>query len=191
MTITIIPPQAFKTIPWKNGLGKTTELAISKGGQLSDFDWRLSIATVTKDGVFSDFSGYDRNLILISGKGISLTHNENKIDKLKNLLDMSSFDGGCKTFGKLTDGLIKDFNVMTKTGVYQAVVERYVEYQSITLSVNCQYFVYALNEDVFVSFDETNMSLAAGYLLSVPLTNNSKILLKGRHIIVIQLISTD
>ena len=72
MTINIISPEQYKTIPWKNGLGETTELAINEGGDVTNFDWRLSIARVTKDGFFSDFSNYSRNLILISCKGLRL-----------------------------------------------------------------------------------------------------------------------
>jgi len=60
--ITIISPQQFKKTPWKNGKGETTELAISEGGTLENFDWRLSIASVTEDGAFSYFTGYCRNL---------------------------------------------------------------------------------------------------------------------------------
>jgi len=54
--LTIISPQQFKQIPWKNGKGTTTELAISDGGTLDHFAWRLSIASVVEDGEFSDFS---------------------------------------------------------------------------------------------------------------------------------------
>ncbi len=189
MSIKIISPAGFKTIPWKNGLGETTELAISEGGSLTNFDWRLSIATVSQDGVFSDFSGYDRNLVLISGQGISLTHDDEKIDKLEHLLDMASFDGGCKTFGQLTDGMIKDFNIMTKTGVYQAVVERYSEAQSISLLANKQYFVYALKSDTLVSSNNKNITLSEGHLLAVSSENIDELQLNGSHLIVIQLIN--
>jgi len=199
MGITIVPPQDFKTIPWKNGLGETTELAISEGGTLTDFDWRLSIATVAQDGIFSDFSGYDRNLVLISGQGISLTHDDKKLDKLEQALDMSSFDGGCKTYGELTAGVIKDFNIMTKSGDYQALVDRYLEHQSITLAANRQYFVYSLKSDAFLKANGINansanalnkvMTLAAGHLLAVSLNNNDELLLTGSELIVIQLIN--
>ena len=51
--INIITPEQFNTIPWKNGKGQTTELAISENGSIDDFDWRLSIASVVEDGAFS------------------------------------------------------------------------------------------------------------------------------------------
>ncbi|HIG67219.1 MAG TPA: hypothetical protein EYQ44_05265 [Porticoccaceae bacterium] len=64
------------------------------------------MASVTEDGFFSDFSNYSRNLVLIPGNGIRLEHDNQKVEQLDQLLDMASFDGGCKTFGTLTSGEI-------------------------------------------------------------------------------------
>ena len=188
MTITIISPETFKTIPWKNGLGETTQLAISEGGELANFDWRLSIASVTEDGFFSDFSGYSRNLVLISGQGIRLEHDNYAEDQLDQLLDMASFDGGCKTFGKLTAGAIKDFNIMTKTSAYQAQVECYIDEQCITLKANAQYFVYGLSQMTKLTLTNNKMKLPCGYLLAISKDNKEEVLIKGANLIIIQLV---
>ena len=61
--------------PWKNGLGVTSELAISPPGadfKLNNFDWRISSAMVTGDNVFSHFAGYNRLLFVLTGHGIIL-----------------------------------------------------------------------------------------------------------------------
>ena len=71
---TIYSPESFITMPWRNGLGSTIELLKHPSGD--SFKWRLSMADVTQDGAFSDFSGYDRCLILVNGTGITLTNNE-------------------------------------------------------------------------------------------------------------------
>jgi environmental stress-induced protein Ves len=113
--IEIIEPAQFKTVPWKNGKGETIEMAINPGATSDDFDWRLSMASVVDDGVFSNFSGYTRNLILIEGDGIDLQHNDSKIDKLSHLLDYATFDGGSKTMANLHGSAITDFNVITRT----------------------------------------------------------------------------
>ena len=72
----IYSPEDFQTLPWRNGLGSTVELIseILEGHEA--FSWRLSIASVANDGPFSDFSGYDRTLLLLEGAGITL-HNPN------------------------------------------------------------------------------------------------------------------
>ena len=87
----IIPPEQFKKIPWKNGKGITTELAINNGGTLNDFEWRISIASVDVDGEFSDFTGYLRNLILVAGNGIDLQYDSGKVDRLNNILSFVTF----------------------------------------------------------------------------------------------------
>ena len=188
MAINIISPEQFTTIPWKNGRGKTTQLAISEGGDLANFDWRLSIATVSENGIFSDFSGYSRNLVLISGKGIHLEHDNKKVDQLEQLLDMASFDGGCKTLGKLTSGPIIDFNIMTKTAIYQAQVKRYIDEQYITLTANAQYFVYGLSQVTKLNITHEDMELPTGYLLAVSKDNKEEVVIKGANLIVIQLV---
>lgn len=190
MSINIISPEQFNTVAWKNGLGQTTELAINEGGTLSDFDWRLSIASVTEDGIFSDFSGYDRHLVLISGQGIRLTHDDEKVDELTQQLDMAIFDGGSKTYGKLSAGTIEDFNIMTKSGAYQADIMRYRDQQTIKLKAKTQYFVYTLSTNSLITFGKNEIVLPAQHLLSVANTNTNEILLHGETLIVIQLTRT-
>jgi environmental stress-induced protein Ves len=57
-----------RTMPWRNGLGTTTELIVHpEGATLTDFDWRLSMAHVTADAPFSKFEGIDRLLIVLEG----------------------------------------------------------------------------------------------------------------------------
>ena len=128
--LTILSPETFKTTPWKNGLGHTTELAINSGGNLDNFNWRLSIASVVNDGDFSNFSGYQRNLVLIEGEGLILDHRNGDIDELTNLLDIAHFDGGSKTHGSLVNGGIKDFNIMTNENSFTAEVNCYVKQHS-------------------------------------------------------------
>ena len=193
MAINIISPEQYQTIPWKNGRGATTQLAISEGDDLTNFEWRLSIATVSENGVFSDFSGYSRYLVLLSGKGIRLEHDNDQVDQVDQLeqsLDMASFDGACKTFGTLTSGPIIDFNIMTKTAVYQAQVKRYIDEQYITLMANAQYFVYGLSQVTKLTCTNENTELPAGYLLAVSKNNKEKVGIKGANLIVIQLVKS-
>jgi len=150
VNINIIKPEQFTLVPWKNGLGHTTELAINEGGDLNGFDWRLSIASVVADGEFSNFSGYQRNLVLIEGNSLTLDHQNGEVDKLNNLLDIARFDGGCKTLGSLSHGSIKDFNIMTKIGAVTPTVNCYRELKTVTVSLSktrlC--FAYSLTDDM-------------------------------------------
>jgi environmental stress-induced protein Ves len=149
--VQIIHPHDFKRLPWKNGKGETIELAINEGGSLADFDWRISMASVTEDGPFSDFSGYQRHLLLLEGTGIELTHldgtsinntinnsinnGENKVGHqarhdlqtletqiLDTPLGIAAFDGALATSGKLIAGPIRDFNLIVKADKYHSQV---------------------------------------------------------------------
>ncbi len=189
--ITVISPDYFKTIPWKNGLGSTTELAISSGGKLDDFAWRLSIATVDNDGVFSDFSGYQRDLVLIAGKGITLEHDGKSTDNLTKLLDVAHFDGGSKTVGTLSHGSIKDFNIMTKQGHYSAKVNTYTNKQVVTMPAKSELvFVYSLSSYCQVSQASLTTSVPTGSLARLDNDEHlSKhdISISGENMIVIEL----
>ena len=60
--------QDYRTMPWKNGGGSTTELAIfPEDAKLDHFIWRLSTASVNTAGPFSHFSQIDRTLAILSG----------------------------------------------------------------------------------------------------------------------------
>lgn len=194
--ITIFSPDTFKTIPWKNGLGYTTELAINEGGTLDDFDWRLSIASVVNDGDFSNFSGYQRNLVLIEGEGLTLDHRNGDIDNLTSLLDVANFDGGSNTHGKLLNGVIKDFNIMTNQASFSAEVDCSMEQQSVTveLSTDNLIFAYSLTDEIIISdLRKEYHSVPVGSLVKLQSNNNSikndKLVntISGNNLIIIQL----
>lgn len=182
--INIISAQSFKAIPWKNGKGITTELAINPTGTLDNFQWRLSIATVAEDGIFSDFSGYMRNLVLIEGDSLSLTHNENKTDTLTKLLDFATFDGGCKTLGTLQNGAIKDFNIITSKSACDTRVETYPRPTHQTISFNGLVFAFSLTSDISIQKNRTDpQRVHQGDLLQ--LNHPDKMTLSGTDLILV------
>ncbi len=195
--LTILSPDTFKTIPWKNGLGHTTELAISDGGSLDNFDWRLSIASVVNDGDFSNFSDYQRNLVLIKGEGLTLDHRNGYVDNLTKLLDIARFDGGCNTHGALVNGGIKDFNIMTKQTSFSANVNCYIEQQSVTveLSTDSLVFAYSLTDEMIISdLQDESHSVPPESLAQLKHSNGSKssnkpvTTITSKNLIVIQLL---
>jgi uncharacterized protein len=66
----VIRPDAFVTMPWKNGGGITHEIAREMEGER--ILWRLSMAEVASDGPFSSFPGLTRILTVIRGAGLVL-----------------------------------------------------------------------------------------------------------------------
>jgi len=183
---TVFSPESFKTIPWKNGKGETIELAINDGGTLDDFTWRLSMASVVEDGVFSDFSGYQRNLVLIEGNGISLQHDDNKIDKLNNLLEVANFDGACRTVGNLHAGAITDFNIISHQEKCLVKVETYNKSQSVEINSADLCFVYSLSGEYILRDSHLPpQTIASGHLLKLSNPQANNLSIEGRQLIVI------
>ena len=105
----------YKSMPWANGLGMTTELAVEKHDPPRDdspFIWRISIAGVNEDGPFSTFSNIDRNLMLIDGNGITLDGGPHGVGVLFEEFQVYGFPGDIELSGKLADGPILDLNLM-------------------------------------------------------------------------------
>jgi len=114
---TIIPQSDYVRMPWKNGLGETLEIAVCcENGEVL---YRISKAAVVEDGVFSDFNGLNRTLVLLSGQGMQLTHKNDDAEHCHDLtqpLSMAKFAGGDTTHATLTNGIIEDLNIMTREG---------------------------------------------------------------------------
>ena len=104
--VELIRAESYRAVPWKNGGGMTREIAAADG-------WRLSIATIERDGPFSDFTGYDRTIVAIEGNGIELRI-DGEIAVLDRLYVPFRFRGEARTECRLIDGPVRDFNVMTQ-----------------------------------------------------------------------------
>jgi len=110
--ITLIPPSDYRVMAWRNGQGTTTEIAIAPGAG-DRFRWRLSIADVAASGPFSDFSGYDRVIAVVSGAGMRLAVAGRAPVELTQASDPYPFPGDAATECTLLGGPIRDFNLMT------------------------------------------------------------------------------
>ncbi|NVK23185.1 MAG: HutD family protein [Kangiellaceae bacterium] len=172
--ISIIAPHEFKHLAWKNGKGVTSELAISDGGDLNNFDWRLSIAGVSEDGGFSSFPAIQRYLFLLTGQGMKLEHaaldsNEVSVNYLNKPLDLAVFDGGAQTYASLANGPIRDFNLMVKSGVIEANVECLTEMSVKELQLADINFVYPLSDDcrVMLESQALDVELQAEHLMRI------------------------
>lgn len=118
-------PESYRTTPWRNGGGVTTELAIApEGATVADaFDWRLSTALVASSGPFSRFEGCDRTLLLLEGEGMDLDHASKGRAALGHLFQPLAFSGDWDTTGTLRGGPCRDFNVITRRARWRQAVE--------------------------------------------------------------------
>ncbi|PWF63902.1 hypothetical protein CBX96_08700 [Shewanella sp. BC20] len=128
--IRIIRYEECESSLWKNGGGSTKQLLIwPKGADLSNFDFRISIATISSDGPFSLFQGIDRQLCILEGEGVKLHIKGNDLGQSEEIILRPNkqpfcFSGETQIESKLLDNQILDFNVMTRRGNYTARIER-------------------------------------------------------------------
>ncbi|MGH8373437.1 MAG: HutD/Ves family protein [Gammaproteobacteria bacterium] len=119
--IQLLEVQDQRVMSWKNGGGVTRELAVypadaGLGG--NPFLWRISIADVAADGPFSAFPGYDRSIMLIAGKGMELTMQDEPSVQVSSHYRPLRFSGDVQTRCRLLDGPVRDFNVMSARGKF-------------------------------------------------------------------------
>lgn len=108
----------FSDLPsmaWKNGGGSTVELLTwPQGATLSDFDFRISVATVAQDGPFSVFPDIDRTLALVDGEGLTLHLAGEPAIVIDDANPYASFPGETSIHATVNHGTTMDFNVMTR-----------------------------------------------------------------------------
>ena len=114
----------YPSRPWKNGGGTTRDIIVSPpGASLDEFDWRLSLAQVDRDGPFSRFDNVDRTLVLLSG-AMTLQELDRRIELVRG--EPVEFPGERAIEATLNGGSTLDFNVMTRRGRTQHTVRHEV-----------------------------------------------------------------
>jgi environmental stress-induced protein Ves len=121
----IIRYAELKAQPWRNGGGVTRELASQPAatapqdstGSAGGWDWRVSIADMSKAGDFSAFPGMDRVLTVVEGELLLLSVDgaEHPLEKYRPF----RFSGDAAAAGALPTGDIRDLNVITRNGAFK------------------------------------------------------------------------
>jgi environmental stress-induced protein Ves len=111
-------------VPWKNGGGTTSEVAVyPQNAGFDDFGWRISIARIDRGGPFSIFPGIDRKLAMLEGR-VTLTIEGQSPIALAPDSPPAIFPGDAPTSAELIDSPASDLNVMTRRGAFTARMER-------------------------------------------------------------------
>jgi environmental stress-induced protein Ves len=120
--VRLLNPADYRSMPWKNGGGETTEIAVHPpAAALNAFAWRVSIATIDRSGPFSLFPGIDRTIALLEGAGIRLTGGGRDAD-LRTLFEPYAFAGEDAVDCSLVAGTVREFNAMFRRDGAQGTV---------------------------------------------------------------------
>mgnify|MGYP001324581379 CR=1 FL=1 len=123
----IIPAASYVTMPWRNGGGTTTEIAVSPpGADMAAFDWRLSMARVERAGPFSVFDGIDRTIAILEGDGLTLSVAGGGEVCLDKALAPYGFPGDVAAGAVLVGGPVLDLNLMSRRAGWRHALVRTV-----------------------------------------------------------------
>ena len=114
--ITPLNPAAFRHMPWKNGGGVTIDIAVTmlpgfEPGSWEGIIWRFSRTAIVTPGAFSDLSGFDRELALISGHGLVLRTPVGEID-VRQPFKPVRFAGETSIVSRLEAGPVEVVNLI-------------------------------------------------------------------------------
>ncbi len=145
--IRVLSPADYRQQRWKNGGGVTHEIA-------ADADaippaWRISIATIERDGPFSDFPGYDRTIVALDGGSVELSIDDETV--LLRRHEPYDFRGEAAVTCRLHGGAARDLNVMTKRSAFAHDVEVITSAQRFLVDDDELIFAYVLAGDATVA----------------------------------------
>lgn len=162
--------------PWKNGMGRTRELAIHPvGAALGDFDWRVSVAEVDSAAPFSAFPGVDRQIALLEGAGFVMRFADGSEHRLDEPYAPFAFAGEASVDVRLIDGATRDFNLMLRRGVADGRIETW---RAGAHALDGVALVYATRADIVTPEGR----LQAGDVWHVPTGTQGALTLDGESI---------
>ena len=169
MKITTVEKAVFRRMPWANGGGETTELHSHVEDTSGRMLWRISMADVLAAGPFSLFDGYDRILVLLEGHGLSLSYEGGGNSQLRRRYDFAKFPGDIETFATVSDGPVRDFNVIADRSSFKPDVSIVQSSGSFRILPSTQIAtVYSVEHDVVVEApNKHRISLLLGNLLVI------------------------
>ena len=120
--VRVLRARDHRRMAWANGGGTTYEVATWPAGVgLDACDWRISLAHIEADGLFSILPGIDRTLVLVEGEAMVLAVDGVTVPLARH--EVACFAGEQTVSCTLTHGATRDLNVMTRRGRCAASVE--------------------------------------------------------------------
>lgn len=160
--IQIVRAENHREMPWRNGGGVTTEIAVyPPGASMENFEWRVSLATMAGAGPFSAFPGVDRLLTVVDGRGVRLQIGGGPPVTCTRASEPLQFGGDLPVEARTVDGIVTILNIMVRRGRCRASLDRHIaaEIQELPLSAPIS-LVLCRDGQVTLSQEEWSETLA-------------------------------
>ena len=159
--ITELDPKDYRRTPWKNGGGVTIDIAEQ------DNAWRFGRTPITAPGPFSDYSGFDRAQVLVSGNGLVLQTPDGEID-VRTPFKPVRFAGETAITSRLESGPVEVVNLIGNRATVRIDLQVLRAGAAIGRSAGT-HIVYAADGPVALAIDRASHRLAADHALRIDL----------------------
>jgi len=120
----LIQNRDLRWTPWKNGGGRTRELAVWPAGASMgqpQLGWRLARAECSQPGPFSSFPGFDRLLVPLD-RDLGLRHESTQSLRRVRRGECARFAGEWSTHVELPEGPARDLNLLCARGQWNGTL---------------------------------------------------------------------
>lgn len=160
--ITLLTPADYLRTPWKNGGGTTVDIAFS--GDV----WRFGRTPIVQPGPFSDYAGFDRVQVLISGSGLVLETPRGEID-VRQPFRPVRFAGETPIVSRLEAGPVEVVNLIGARAQVTVDIAVLDEDRTLLLKPGT-HIAYSPHGDATMSVEGQRHILAADQALRLDIT---------------------
>ncbi len=168
--LTPLPPESFRSKPWKNGGGVTHDIADASrpGADPAGWEgmvWRLGRTAIVQPGPFSDLTGYERLQAVIVGSGLVLEGASGEID-LRRPFTPVRYDGGLPLVSRLENGPVEVVNLIVDRALCRADLAAPEPGETLALAPAI-HILYAPGEAVTARCGSEAIALTGGHALRI------------------------
>ena len=168
--LTALDPAGYRHMPWKNGGGVTVDIAVAMlpgfaAGSWEGIVWRFSRTAIVTPGAFSDLSGYDRELALVSGQGLVLETAAGEID-VRQPFRPVRFAGETSIVSRLEAGPVEVVNLIGDRTRVSINLSCLADSAEIACPAGV-HIVYAATGSCELSINGETCAVAAGHALRI------------------------
>jgi environmental stress-induced protein Ves len=160
--ITLLDPASYRRTPWKNGGGTTVDIAYA--GDV----WRFGRTPIVQPGPFSDYTGFDRVQVLVSGSGLVLETPQGEID-VRQPFRPVRFKGETPIMSRLESGPVEVVNLIGDRAQVTVDIVTLDEDRTLVLKPGT-HIAYSPHGDAQVAVQGDERKLGSDYALRLDIT---------------------
>jgi uncharacterized protein len=184
----LVDPASLCTQAWANGAGTTT--VIDSGPDDAIWQWRLSIADITREGPFSTFVDTRRQFVPLDAP-VQLRFDDQRSTTLLRL-SVTHFDGADAPHAYLPDGPTRAFNLMLRGTAQGELLARPLNGNMwLPLRAGWRWYVHMLGGRAEIQAGDERTTVDAGSHIWIDAQPGERVHIEGGGELVMVQLATD